>query len=111
MKDDGSVLVETIGMLVLIALLVVGLFTVSLVLLKENSLSHAAALAARSGAIGGSSAARAKVHSLLGASVEEKSGQVERAGISYFEVELSQTVLTIFGPRRLLARAHAIAEP
>lgn len=108
--ERGSALVETIGVMALLGLLVVGLIQTTLVIKEQSVLSHAAAISARSGAVVDQSAAEVRVHQLVGERVNAAYETIVRDGITYFEVRLTKQMLTLIGWRGLEGIGHAVVE-
>lgn len=110
-SERGSALVEAIAMMALLALLISALFSIALTIQTQNELRHAAALAARSGAIAGEESAKEKARDLLqGKQVGQSFSIVKSDGPFYFEVRLTQYVRTIFGVRRVAVTGHSLME-
>lgn len=108
--DEGSALVETIGVMALLGVLVVGLIQTALVIKEQSSLTHAAAIAARSGAIVDESAARSRVSHILGQQADARFELLVRDGVTYFEVRVTKKILTLIGWRGLEGIGHAVVE-
>lgn len=110
-KESGSALVETIGTLGLIALITMALFQIALTVKVSHQLGHAAAVAARAGAISGDALAQERLFRLVGPAVEAEYLTSESEGVCTYLVKLRQEVSTIFGKREIVGAAHAICEP
>lgn len=108
--DQGSALVEAIGMMALAALLISAIFSIALALHSSNELRHAAALASRAGAIAGADRADEQVKLLVKSPVAQEFHLISCGGLSYFEVRLKRDIRTIFGTRTVSATGHALVE-
>ena len=109
-SDDGSGLVEVIGMLGLVALIAIAVFEISLTVHVRSQLTHAAAIAARAGAISGQSVAHVRLKRLLDGPIQEEMGEVEIAGLCVFEVKVTKAIKGVMGERKVVGIAHSTCE-
>lgn len=109
-SDHGSGLVEVIGMLGLVALITVAIFEISLTVHVGNELTHAAAIAARAGAISGQSVAHVRLERLLDGPFQQEMGEIEIAGLCVFEVKVTKAIKGVMGERKVVGIAHATCE-
>lgn len=109
-SDEGSALVEAIGMIALSMLVICLLVEVAITVQTSNALAHAASIAARAGAIGGEAVARDRVERFLSSGVESQFRISESNGLCTFEVRLRKEVRSIVGKREVERYGHAICE-
>ena len=107
--ESGSALVESLGVIALTALVLVGLLQLGFVTQRQSSLAHAAAMAARAGAIADDQAARTRLAELV-PSADSRLREVSIGGLDLYEVEVTETLRTIMGERQVRAVAHAKRE-
>lgn len=108
-NDEGSVLVESIAILALIALVAMGIIAIASVFQTRTSLWHAATIAARAGAISGETAARQRISRLVGP-VNQHFTRINNGGICVFEVRLTKTVHSFLGDKEIHGVGHAVCE-
>lgn len=97
-------------MLGLVALIAIAVFEISLTVHVRSQLTHAAAIAARAGAISGQSIARARLERLVDDLVEEEMGEVEIDGLCVFEVKVTKAIKGVMGERKVVGIAHSTCE-